>query len=277
MHRCILILIAVLPFGIAAADTTAFFNVNVIPMSDERIIRQQTVIVSDGVIARVGDVDEVPVPEGASVVDGTDRFLIPGLAEMHAHLPPVASADLDRDLALFIANGVTTVRGMLGHPSHLQLRSDLLAGKRVGPRLITSGPSLNGRSVTSPADGETPGKSAARGGLRLHQDPPGAQRRGIRGDSRNREWTGHALCRPRAGLGRPRRCAGGGHGQHRSSRRLHGGIDAAELRHVRRLRRLLRRTAGGRRRQRRDTGPCRGDGAGRNLERADGNPGGAAY
>ena len=153
MHRCIFILISVLLSGIAAADTTAIFNVNVIPMADERIIRQQTVIVSDGLIERVGDVDEVPVPEGASVVDGTDRFLMPGLAEMHAHLPPVASADLDRDLALFIANGVTTVRGMLGHPSHLPLRSDLLAGKRIGPRLITSGPSLNGRSVTSPADG----------------------------------------------------------------------------------------------------------------------------
>ena len=153
MHRCILILISVLLFGIAAADTTAFFNINVIPMVDERIIRQQTVIVSDGVIARIGDVDDVPVPEGASVVDGTDRFLIPGLAEMHAHVPPVASDDLDRDFALFIANGVTTVRGMLGDPSHLQLRSDLLAGNRTGPRLITSGPSLNGRSVTGAADG----------------------------------------------------------------------------------------------------------------------------
>ena len=54
MHRCILILISVLLFGIAAADTTAFFNINVIPMVDERIIRQQTVIVSDGVIASVG-------------------------------------------------------------------------------------------------------------------------------------------------------------------------------------------------------------------------------
>lgn len=153
MRRSTLIFVFVLAFGVAAADTTAFLNVNVIPMSDERIIRQQTVIVSDGVIVLIGDVDEVPVPEGTAIVDGTDRYLLPGLAEMHAHVPPVASDDLDRDFALFIANGVTTVRGMLGHPSHLQLQSDLLAGKRTGPRLITSGPSLNGRSVTGPADG----------------------------------------------------------------------------------------------------------------------------
>jgi len=153
MRRCVLLVIFLVASGAAAADITAFVNVNVIPMSDERIVEQQTVIVSDGIIGSIGPVDEMPVPEGARVIDGTDRFLIPGLAEMHAHVPPVASGDLERDFALFIANGVTTVRGMLGHPSHLQLRQELLEGKTPGPRLITSGPSLNGRSVSGAADG----------------------------------------------------------------------------------------------------------------------------
>ena len=153
MHRCVLSVIAVLAAGAAAADTVAFVNVNVIPMSEETTIPQQTVIVSDGVITGIGSVDEMPVPEAAVVVDGTDRFLVPGLAEMHAHVPPATSADLERDFVLFIANGVTTVRGMLGHPSHLQLRAELLEGGRLGPRLITSGPSLNGRSVSGAADG----------------------------------------------------------------------------------------------------------------------------
>ena len=153
MHRCVMTVVAVLAAGAAAADTVAFVNVNVIPMSEERITPQQTVIVSDGVIAGIGGVDDMPVPEAAVVVDGTDRFLVPGLAEMHAHVPPATSADLERDFALFIANGVTTVRGMLGHPSHLQLRAELLEGRRTGPRLVTSGPSLNGRSVSGAADG----------------------------------------------------------------------------------------------------------------------------
>jgi imidazolonepropionase-like amidohydrolase len=139
--------------GTAAADVTAFVNVNVLPMSAERVLAQQTVIVRDGTIRTIGDVDVIPVPEDARVVDGTDRFLIPGLAEMHAHVPPAGSNELERDLALFVAKGVTTVRGMLGHPSHLQLREDLLEGRIVGPRLITSGPSLNGRSVSGAADG----------------------------------------------------------------------------------------------------------------------------
>ena len=153
MYRYALLVASLVASGAASADIAAFVNVNVIPMDHERVIEQQTVIVSDGIIGTIGHVDEVPVPEGARVIDGTDRFLIPGLAEMHAHVPPAGSDDLERDFALFVANGVTTVRGMLGHPSHLALRKALLEGDVPGPRLITSGPSLNGRSVSGAADG----------------------------------------------------------------------------------------------------------------------------
>ena len=153
MSRYVLLLMLLAAAGTAAGEVTAFVNVNVVPMSGETVIAQQTVIVSDGMIGTIGMVDHVPVPEGARIVDGTDRFLIPGLAEMHAHVPPAESEELERDLALFVANGVTIVRGMLGHPSHLQLRDELLRGDRFGPRIITSGPSLNGRSVSGAADG----------------------------------------------------------------------------------------------------------------------------
>ena len=122
-------------------------NVNVVPMTSETVIEQQTVLVDNGRIVAIGPVDDIQIPEKASVVDGTDRYLMPGLAEMHAHVPGSNSADLDRYFSLYVANGVTTVRGMLGQPSHLALRQDLLDGKVFGPRLFTSGPSLNGRSV----------------------------------------------------------------------------------------------------------------------------------
>ena len=153
MRRLILVLAAVYVSGTAMAEMTAFINVNVIAMTDESVAAQQTVIVQDGVITLIGHVDEVPVPEGTRVVDGTDRFLLPGLAEMHAHVPGAEAPELQQYFALFVANGVTTLRGMLGRPSHLALREELLSGKRFGPRLITSGPSLNGRSVRGPADG----------------------------------------------------------------------------------------------------------------------------
>ncbi|MDJ0748252.1 MAG: amidohydrolase family protein [Woeseiaceae bacterium] len=138
-----------------AAETTAFMNVQVVPMDAERHMSQQTVIVNDGSIVAIGPVDEVPIPEGALVVDGTDRYLMPGLAEMHAHVPRADSPNIHRYFSLYVANGVTTIRGMLGQPSHLELRDALEAGNVFGPRLYTSGPSLNGRSVNGPAEART--------------------------------------------------------------------------------------------------------------------------
>jgi imidazolonepropionase-like amidohydrolase len=149
----ILAVILVLAVDVAFAASTAFLNVNVVPMTEESVIEAQTVIVEDGRITVIGDVDTVPVPEDATVVDGTDRFLMPGFAEMHAHVPDISSDELDRVFTLFVANGVTTVRGMLGRPSHLVLRQQLRDGEQFGPRLITSGPSLNGNSVNGPAHG----------------------------------------------------------------------------------------------------------------------------
>jgi imidazolonepropionase-like amidohydrolase len=150
-----LILITVLA-GVAnavLAMPTAFINVNVVPMTEDLVIAGQTVIVDDGVIISIGPVDTTLLPKDCDIVDGTDRYLIPGLAEMHAHVPDAGSAELNRVLTLFAANGVTTIRGMLGRPSHLQLRQQLLDGDIFGPRLFTSGPSLNGTSVSGAADG----------------------------------------------------------------------------------------------------------------------------
>ncbi|MGI9204511.1 MAG: amidohydrolase family protein [Woeseiaceae bacterium] len=141
---------AIFCWSAAHSASTAFVNVNVIPMTSEIVIASQTVVVTNGTIESIGDVKDTAVPDDAIIVDGTDRYLIPGLAEMHGHVPGRSSGNLDRVLSLFVANGVTTVRGMLGQPSHLLLRQDIHAKKILGPRLITSGPSFNGRSVTSP-------------------------------------------------------------------------------------------------------------------------------
>ena len=147
MTRFIVLFVALLAASSVWAQTTAFVNVNVVPMSSETVIKQQTVVVSGGVITALGPVDEVPIPKGAKVIDGTDRFLMPGLAEMHAHVPAATSDELDRNFSLYVANGVTTIRGMLRQPSHIGLREDLNNGSVFGPRLVTSGPSFNGRSV----------------------------------------------------------------------------------------------------------------------------------
>jgi imidazolonepropionase-like amidohydrolase len=73
---------------------------------------------------------------------------------MHAHITSTDARQVDRLSTLFVANGITTIRGMLGQPSHLALRDQFASGEVFGPRLITSGPSLNGRSVSGAADAE---------------------------------------------------------------------------------------------------------------------------
>jgi len=150
--KALTILMTVFTFATSAvfAESTVFVNVNVIPMTSETVLSGRTVIVTDGEITAIGYVDDTPVADAAVVVDGTDRFLMPGLSEMHGHVPGPDSDSLERVLHLYVANGITTVRGMLGQPSHLDLKSALQRGDTLGPRLFTSGPSLNGRSVTSP-------------------------------------------------------------------------------------------------------------------------------
>jgi imidazolonepropionase-like amidohydrolase len=125
-----------------------FSGVNVIPMDKEQVLENQVVVVKNGVISSVGEMGKVKYDKGALVIDAKGKYLIPGLAEMHAHVPPVDDLEPMKEvLILFAANGVTTIRGMLGHPRHLELRSKIKSGEILGPRFYTSGPSFNGNSV----------------------------------------------------------------------------------------------------------------------------------
>jgi imidazolonepropionase-like amidohydrolase len=85
-------------------------------------------------------------------VDGRGKYLIPGLAEMHAHIPGGQAADsiVERTLFLYTAGGITTIRGMLGHPRHLVLRARAARGEIVSPTIYAAGPSFNGNTVPTP-------------------------------------------------------------------------------------------------------------------------------
>lgn len=132
----------------SAEDPIAIVGVAVIPMNREGVLEDQTVIVDGERIVAVGRAGEVEIPEDAERIDGAGRYLIPGLGEMHAHVPSQGGRDwMERVLFLYLSNGITTVRGMLGQPVHLELRDDVASGEVLGPRIYTSGPSLNGTSI----------------------------------------------------------------------------------------------------------------------------------
>ena len=121
-------------------------SVSVVPMDSERILKNQTVIIKDGKVLAIGK--NIKYAKDAMLIDAKGKYLIPGLGEMHAHVPPVDDLEPSKEvLFLFAANGITTIRGMLGHPRHLELRSKINSGEILGPRFFTTGPSFNGLSV----------------------------------------------------------------------------------------------------------------------------------
>jgi imidazolonepropionase-like amidohydrolase len=130
---------------------TAFVNVHVVPMDRETILRDHTVLVKGDRIVELGPSAKVKPPAGAAIVDGQGKFLTPGLGEMHGHLTGADVALNERILLLNVSRGITTLRGMLGHPSHLALRERVRKGELLGPTIYTSGPSLNGNTVPDEA------------------------------------------------------------------------------------------------------------------------------
>jgi tetratricopeptide (TPR) repeat protein len=131
-----------LPAAVAAPQApppVAFVHVNVIPMDSERVLADQSVLITDGRITAVGPTADVKPPTGATVIDGHNQlWLLPGLVDSHIHI-------LEPDeLMLYLANGVTTVRNMSGEPFDLYWRREIAAGRMFGPTLLTTSPMLDG-------------------------------------------------------------------------------------------------------------------------------------
>ena len=132
----------------------AFVNVNVVPMDGERVLEGQTVVIDEGRIRSIDNAAHVEPAEGVEIVEADGHYLMPGLTEMHGHLPNPRTSDEDIKnlLFLYVANGVTTVRGMQGDPSQFGLRSSIERGLLLGPHLYLASVSMSGRSVTTPEE-----------------------------------------------------------------------------------------------------------------------------
>jgi imidazolonepropionase-like amidohydrolase len=157
---------------------TAFVGVTVIPMDRERRLAGQTVLVRGDRIVEIGPSARVKVPEGSARVDGSGKYLIPGLAEMHAHIPGGQASDsaVERTLFMYVAGGLTTVRGMLGHPRHLELRDRAARGELLSPTIYAAGPSLNGNSIPDPAAAARTVEEQKAAGYDLLKIHPGVSR-----------------------------------------------------------------------------------------------------
>jgi imidazolonepropionase-like amidohydrolase len=134
-------------FFAAQAQTVAFTNVNVIPMDKERVLENQTVLIRDGFIVEIGK--NVKIPKEAVKIDGRGKYLIPGLMDMHTHLlsdgDDYPDSIAEDELKVMIANGVTTIRLMIGTPEQLILRTRSAKGEIVAPTIYSASPHLTGR------------------------------------------------------------------------------------------------------------------------------------
>jgi imidazolonepropionase-like amidohydrolase len=119
----------------------AFVDVNLIPMDRKEVIAHQTVLVQGDRILSIGPVGKVIPGSNALQIDGRGKYLMPGLVDMHIHLFN------SKDLLLYLANGVTTVRNLGGYAasdSILQIRREVAEGRRLGPAIYSSGNWLDG-------------------------------------------------------------------------------------------------------------------------------------
>jgi imidazolonepropionase-like amidohydrolase len=144
----------------------AIKNVNVIPMtSGSSILNNVNVIISDGKITSINGV----IPDSAFIIDGSGKWLIPGLIDMHVHtladghfnaIYPTRNAAIfnTQDIMTpFVVNGITTIFELNAQAGHFGQRNEILRGEAIGPRMalaaLINGGEGAGRIANSPRDG----------------------------------------------------------------------------------------------------------------------------
>jgi imidazolonepropionase-like amidohydrolase len=131
----------------------AITNVTVIDTTGGPSRPNVTVLIDSNRISYIGK-GHLHIPKQAHVIDGSGKYLIPGLWDMHVHtfFGDWVPGGKEVTLPLFIANGITGVRDM-GSDLDLILaaRRDTASGALLGPRMVVAGPMLDGPKTQFPA------------------------------------------------------------------------------------------------------------------------------
>lgn len=115
------------------SNTYLITNINIVPMSKDTILTNKTVFVKDGIIEKI---DDKILIKGIEVINGDNKFLSPGLIDMHTHVWD------KQELGLYLANGVTAIRNLWGYSMHLRIKKKIENNKMIGPMFFTSSPKL---------------------------------------------------------------------------------------------------------------------------------------
>jgi imidazolonepropionase-like amidohydrolase len=145
-------------------EATVIEDVTIVDVVGGSLLPHRTVIIQNGYLTAVHKAKGLRIRRSAVHINGTNKFLIPGLWDMHVHTVFGDWFPRGKEIALplFIANGVTGVRDMGGELDVLQQwRKEITAGTLLGPRMVIAGPMLDGPqprfpssiAITTPEDG----------------------------------------------------------------------------------------------------------------------------
>lgn len=174
----LLILYIVVSFNVNAQNNSALAsnrqnnatyvikNVNVITMTKEnKVIKNATVVVKENKIHSINK----SIPENSVIIDGINKWLIPGLIDMHVHTladgapfviyptkGPLVSYKTQYNMTPYIANGVTTVFDLAARTEHFGQRNEIIRGDVIGPRMAMAkviGGKKSNPIAKTPSDG----------------------------------------------------------------------------------------------------------------------------
>jgi len=124
-------------------ENILYRNVNVIPMNTETILPAQDVYIDNGIIAKIEPAGKSAKQEKYTEIDGTGKYLMPALWDMHVHLFN------DEFLDYLLSWGVTTVLNLWGFPQILKWKRQIASGERIGPDIYSSGPIIDSTNTYS--------------------------------------------------------------------------------------------------------------------------------
>ncbi|HEY4307577.1 MAG TPA: amidohydrolase family protein [Gemmatimonadaceae bacterium] len=154
-----------------AAQTTTIDNVTIVDVTNGRLQQRKTIVIEGNRIARIEDANAAS--HAAATLDGTGMFVIPGLWDMHVH------AYFTNDTArfhttsevmfpLFVVNGITGVRDLGSNlDATLAARDSIAKHQLIGPRMLVSGPMLDGPTTRYVAAIKVSNDSEARAAVRM--------------------------------------------------------------------------------------------------------------
>ena len=148
-----LLFLIIASFRLFAQEITILKNVAVVSPSTNAVLYGFDVTVENGSIESIKKTTNKK-HRNATVIDATGKYLMPGLADMHVHIPRQKKYGYGADefLMLQLAAGVTAVRSMRGADADLVLQKQISEGQKIGPSIYTSAPPFYASRVWASGD-----------------------------------------------------------------------------------------------------------------------------